>query len=99
MACRVMRAILPTALCVNGYQPVDRRTAAWLRGTIVDDRVLRPQRNTSGLFVHAQNRNGGSALHLGLCLATRKYLNGRNLATSLRACGSLGRDLSNASAR
>ena len=61
--------------------------------------VMRLPRNTPGFFVHAQNRVGGSALHLGLCLATRKYLNRRNLGVSSRACGSLGRDLSNASAR
>jgi hypothetical protein len=37
----------PSYCFVYEYQPVDRRTAAWLLGSIVDDRVLRPQRNTS----------------------------------------------------
>ena len=56
--------------------------------------VMRLPRNTSRFFMRSQNRVGGSALHLGLCLARQT-----KLGRVARACGSLGRDLSNASAR
>src|SRR5262249_15527884 len=106
---RVVRAIFPIASCTYGCRQ-QIASAAQVRpplalgfATMVaappNTRVTRLPRNTTGFFVHAQNRTGGSALHLGFCLATTKYLNGRNLDTSPRACGSLGRDLSNASAR
>ena len=47
--------------------------------------VMRLPRNTSRFFMRSQNRVGGSALHLGLCLARQTKL-GR-VAESLRLTG------------
>src|SRR5262245_289582 len=60
--------------------------------------ALRRRRNTSGFFVVAPNHSGGCELKPWALPCNRKYLNGRNLAASQRACGALRRDLSNASA-